>query len=82
MILKDKVALVTGATGGIGESIAKSFRDMGATVVITGRNVAKLNELGTGFIAIPADLGVPGEAERLIKETVERAGKIDILVNN
>ena len=82
MFLKDKVALVTGATGGIGEAIAREFAKMGATVVITGRNEKKLKELGDGFIAIPADLGKPGEAERLVKEALDRAGRIDILVNN
>ncbi|MCL1902708.1 MAG: 3-oxoacyl-[acyl-carrier-protein] reductase [Alphaproteobacteria bacterium] len=85
-LLKDKVALVTGATGGIGEAIAREFANMGATVIITGRNATKLDELavvsGGKMIAIPADLGKPGEAERLVKETVSAAGKIDILVNN
>lgn len=80
--LKDKVALITGATGGIGEAIARTFHDMGAKVVITGRNEAKLKEMGNEFIAIAADVSKPGEADRLIKETVEKAGKIDILINN
>ncbi len=82
LLLKDKVALITGATGGIGEAIAKTFKDMGAVVVITGRNEAKLKELGDGFIPIAADVSKPGEADRLVKETIEKAGKIDILVNN
>lgn len=82
LLLKDKVALITGATSGIGEAIAKTFKDMGAIVVITGRNEAKLKELGDGFIPIAADVSKAGEAERLIKETIEAAGKIDILVNN
>ena len=82
LLLKDKVALITGASGGIGEAIAQTFRDMGATVVITGRNEAKLKELGDGFIAIPADISKPGAADDLIAKTIEKAGKIDILVNN
>ena len=82
LLLKDKVALITGATGGIGEAIAKTFKDMGAIIVITGRNEAKLKELGDGFIPIAADVSKAGEAERLIKETIEATGKIDILVNN
>ena len=82
MFLKDKVALVTGATGGIGGAIAREFAKMGATVVITGRDEKKLEELGDGFIAISGDLGKPGEAQRLIKETLDRAGRVDILVNN
>jgi len=85
MFLKDKAALVTGATGGIGEAIAREFANMGATVVITGRNEAKLTELAgqiPGAIAIPTDLGADGAAVELIAKTIEKAGKIDILVNN
>jgi 3-oxoacyl-[acyl-carrier protein] reductase len=81
-LLKDRVALITGATGGIGEAIAHTFHAMGAKVVISGRNEAKLKELGDEFIAIAADISKPGEADRLIKETIEKAGKIDILINN
>jgi 3-oxoacyl-[acyl-carrier protein] reductase len=83
--LKDKVALITGATGGIGEAIARDFARAGATVVLTGRNEAKLAELATeisGAIVIPADLSAPGAATDLITKTIEKAGKLDILVNN
>ena len=55
-LLKDKVALITGATGGIGEAIAHTFHKMGAKVVVTGRNEAKLKELGDEFITIAADV--------------------------
>jgi 3-oxoacyl-[acyl-carrier protein] reductase len=85
MLLKDKVALITGATGGIGAAIAKSFSDAGAVVVITGRNQDKLaisSQQIANSIAIVSDLGAPGAAEKLIAETIEKAGKIDILVNN
>lgn len=84
--LTDKVALVTGATGGIGAAIAREFAAAGATVIVTGRNADKLDELiescGAPMYAIPADLGKPGEAERLVQEALETAGRIDILVNN
>ncbi|MGI5845986.1 MAG: 3-oxoacyl-[acyl-carrier-protein] reductase [Alphaproteobacteria bacterium] len=81
-LLKEKVALITGATGGIGEAIARTFYKMGAKVVVTGRNEEKLKELGNEFLTIASDVSKSGEADRLIKETVEKAGKIDILVNN
>ena len=55
---------------------------MGAKVVVTGRNEEKLKELGNEFLTIASDVSKSGEADRLIKETVEKAGKIDILVNN
>ena len=83
--LENKIALITGATGGIGETIAKGLAAHGATVVLTGRSEAKLKELAgqiPGAIAIPTDLGGDGAATDLIAKTIEKTGKIDILVNN
>ncbi len=81
--LTGKVALITGATGGIGAEIAKKMKQAGATVVVSGRNTAKMDaEFGDEYIKIPADLAVDGAAVELIMDTIERAGKIDILINN
>lgn len=81
--LTGKVALITGATGGIGAEIAKKMKQAGATVVVSGRNTAKMDaEFGDEYIKIPADLAQDGAAVELIMDTVERAGKIDILINN
>lgn len=81
--LSGKVALITGATGGIGGAIAHKMKQAGATVVVSGRNVAKLNsEFDDNYIKIPCDLAADGGAVELIMETIEKAGKIDILVNN
>lgn len=81
--LTGKVALITGATGGIGVQIAKKMKQAGATVVVSGRNTAKMDtEFGNDFIKIPCDLSSDGGAVELIMETIEKAGKIDILVNN
>ncbi len=81
--LSGKVALITGATGGIGGAIAKKMKEAGATVVVSGRNIAKLNsEFGDEYIKIPSDLAADGGAVELIMNTIESAGKIDILVNN
>jgi 3-oxoacyl-[acyl-carrier protein] reductase len=81
--LKGKVALITGATGGIGGAIAHKMKEAGATVVVSGRNVAKLNsEFDDSFIKIPCDLSADGAAVELMMNTIEAAGKIDILVNN
>ena len=81
--LSGKVALITGATGGIGGAIAKKMKAAGATVVVSGRNIAKLDsEFGDEYIKIPCDLAAEGGAVELVMETIEHAGKIDILVNN
>lgn len=81
--LNNKVALITGATGGIGGAIARKMKQAGATVVVSGRNIAKLNsEFGDEFIKIPCDLAADGGAVELVMNTIEQAGKIDILINN
>ena len=81
--LSGKVALITGATGGIGGAIAHKMKDAGATVVVSGRNVAKMDaEFGDEYIKIPCDLAAEGGAVELIMNTIEQCGKIDILINN
>ena len=81
--LTGRVALITGATGGIGSAIAKKMKQAGATVVVSGRNIAKMNaEFGDEYIKIPCDLAAEGGAVELVMNTIEKAGKIDILINN
>ena len=70
--LADSVCLVTGSTGGIGLETAKLLRAEGATVVTTGRSGGDVR----------ADLSQPGEPERVVQETIERHGRLDVLVNN
>ena len=81
--LKDKVVLITGATGGIGGAIARQMKQAGANVVVTGRSAEKLNEsFGDDFVKIAADLSDDGMAEKLINDTIEKTGRIDVLINN
>ncbi|MDR0319178.1 MAG: 3-oxoacyl-[acyl-carrier-protein] reductase [Rickettsiales bacterium] len=84
--LTGKVALITGATGGIGEGIARAMHAAGATVVLTGRKLDKLeglkSELGARVFAIAADLAAEGAAEKLVADTIAAAGRLDVLVNN
>lgn len=81
--LNDKVVLITGATGGIGGAIARKMQQAGATVVVSGRNGTKLDsEFDDSYIKIQSDLATDGAAEKLISDTIERAGKIDVLINN
>ena len=84
--LQGKCALVTGATGGIGGAIATALHKQGATVGISGRNEAKLNELaaqlGERVFVLPADLSSKDAVDALVKSAEEKMGQIDILVNN
>ena len=84
--LTGKTALVTGATGGIGGQIAKVLAANGAEVIITGRNEAALNELakelGAKTKIVVCDLSKQSEVETLIAKAEEKAGKVDILINN
>jgi 3-oxoacyl-[acyl-carrier protein] reductase len=84
--LTGKAALITGATGGIGEAIARALHAQGARVGISGRNVDKLNalaaDLGERVFVVPADLGNPEAVEALVIEAEKALGQIDILVNN
>ena len=70
--LADSVCLITGSTGGIGLETAKLLRAEGATVVTTGRSGGD----------VKADLSEAGEPERVVEETIERHGRLDVLVNN
>ena len=85
--LKGMTALVTGASGGLGSSIAKALIAQGAMVAVSGSNEAKLAEFakGLGEEAIPlvANLSDPAAVDQLVPRAVEAlGGKIDILVNN
>lgn len=84
--LTGKNALVTGATGGIGEAIARAFHQAGATVAISGRRTEKLEELaadlGERVHVVPCDLGNREQVAKLVDEAVKAMGRLDIIVNN
>ncbi len=84
-----KTALVTGSSRGIGESIARRLSLLGIHVVITGRDAKKLDALrhkiqssGAKSHTIVADLSDPASPEKLIRETIQTFGRLDILINN
>ncbi len=78
--LSGKVALVTGGTKGAGKAIAERLKAAGATVVITARNKPDLADQAIHFI--PADLSQSEGTDHVAKETLERYGRLDILINN
>jgi 3-oxoacyl-[acyl-carrier protein] reductase len=87
--LAGKVAIVTGGGRGIGLAIARSLADDGASVVVSGRDAARLDAavkeleaLGAPALAVPADAGKREDVDRLIEVTRERFGRIDVVVNN
>ena len=84
--LTGKTALVTGASGGLGQEIAAALHGCGATVVLTGTRVEALNAvaqtLGERAHVAPANLSDPEALDSLIKDSEAAAGQIDILINN
>ncbi|MFD1958048.1 SDR family oxidoreductase [Novosphingobium panipatense] len=87
--LAGKVALVTGASSGIGEAAALCLAEAGATVALSARRVERLSGLVTRIeaeggkaLAIPGDMTVEDDARRAVAETVAQLGSIDILINS
>lgn len=84
--LDGKTALITGANGGIGSSIARKLHQQGATVVLQARKEGALDnlisELKERVIPIYTTIDTSEKIDALIKNTEEQAGKLDILVNN
>ena len=87
--LNGKVAIVTGASKGIGEAIAKGFSQAGARVVVSSRktegveSVARAIQEGGGeALPVQAHMGYPDQVAALVTQTVEKWGSVDIVVNN
>ncbi|CAN7587001.1 SDR family NAD(P)-dependent oxidoreductase [Phenylobacterium sp. LjRoot219] len=87
--LSGKVALVTGASSGIGEGTAVALAAAGAKVVVAARRadrlegvVRQIEQAGGTALALAADVTVEAEAARIVEETVAKLGRIDILINS
>ena len=88
--LKDKVIVVTGGGSGLGESMTRYFLQLGAKVVITSRKLEKLNatadklrkETGGEILTVACDVREYKAVENVLAETLDKFGKVDVLVNN
>jgi len=89
--LKDKVAIVTGGSRGIGRAISLAFAEAGADLVVSSRNrrppelervAEEVRALGRKALAIPAHVGKRGDVDNLVQKALQGFGRVDILVNN
>ncbi len=87
--LKDKIAIVTGGGSGIGEAISKAYAEAGAHVVVGARQQERLDrvageirKMGRESLAIATDVTVPEQVDNLIERTLEKFGRLDIMVAN
>ncbi|OEK06449.1 SDR family oxidoreductase [Roseivirga misakiensis] len=89
MAMKDKVVIITGGSSGIGKALALEFAKLGAKIVITGRNEARLTEVSQALEALNApnlclalDVSLEKDNATLVDKTIEKYDRIDILINN
>jgi NAD(P)-dependent dehydrogenase (short-subunit alcohol dehydrogenase family) len=87
--LKDKVAIITGGGMGIGKATSLAFANEGAAVVIAARNLSRLEEVANDIKSrggkakvIPTDISDHEQVKRMVAQTIDEFGQIDILVNN
>ena len=87
--LDGKVAIVTGASSGLGVAFATGLAQAGADIAICARRVERLEDtkqqveaVGRRCVAVQADVANPDDCGRVVEETVEQLGKVDILINN
>ena len=77
---EQKVAVITGASQGIGAALVKAYRDQNFRIVAVARSIKPSND--DGVLAVAGDIADPKTAERAISEAVKRFGRVDTLVNN
>ena len=87
--LQDKVAVITGGGSGIGLRIGRAFAKAGADIVVASRNQENLDKaadeiksLGRESLAVATDVCIPDQVDNMVKQTMDKFGRIDILVNN
>lgn len=77
---EQKVAIITGASQGIGAALVRAYRDRNYRVIATSRSIQQSAD--AGILTVAGDIGNPETAERVVRQGLERFGRIDTLVNN
>ena len=85
--MQDKVVIITGASSGIGEALARKFAGEGACLVLAARRIDRLRVLagelaGVQILTVETDVSSESDCKNLIEKSIERFGRIDILINN
>jgi NAD(P)-dependent dehydrogenase (short-subunit alcohol dehydrogenase family) len=74
------VALITGASQGIGAALVSAYRAMGYAVVANARTIPESDD--PSIVTIPGDIGEPGTGQRIVSAAMERFGRVDTVINN
>lgn len=87
MQLQDKVIIVTGASSGIGKALVEESLRLGARVVLAARRIEPMQEIINGesterYLLVQTDVSSESDCKQLIEKTIERFGRIDVLINN
>ena len=81
-----RVAIITGAARGLGRATAKRLYERGASIALNVRDAERAHDvarsLGDRALAVPGDITAPGVPEEIVRRTLERFGRVDILINN
>jgi NAD(P)-dependent dehydrogenase (short-subunit alcohol dehydrogenase family) len=77
---KEKVAIITGASQGIGAGLTRAYHGLGYAVIATARSIGPSED--SGIVTVGGDIADPDTAQRVVDEAVERFGRIDTLINN
>src|SRR4051794_25367650 len=80
--MSQKVAIVTGASQGIGAGIAQGYLDRGFSVIANSRSISGASTDKPNIVNVCGDIGDPAVAQRVVQTAVERFGRVDTLVNN
>ena len=86
-LMKDKVVVITGASSGIGQALAVKFGSMGSKLVLAARRIDRLKDLeqqlkGVEILSVQTDVSREDDCKRLVEKSIERFGRIDVLINN